>query len=47
MEIIQHVQNIQYGYLLNKYKMGHVEGNFMPVPYMERKVPNCNMMHGI
>ena len=39
MEIMQHVQNIQYGYLLNKYKMGHVEGNFMPVPYMERKVP--------
>ena len=39
MEIIQHVQNIQYRYLLNKYKMGHVKGNFMPVPYMERKVP--------
>ena len=27
MEIIQHVWNIQYGYLLNKYKMGHLEGN--------------------
>ena len=39
MEIIQHVQNIQCAYLLNKYKMGHVEGNFMPVPYMGRKVP--------
>ena len=39
MEIIQHAQNIQYGYLLNKYKMGHVEGNFMPVLYIGRKVP--------
>ena len=39
MEIIQHVQNIQYGYLLNKYKMGHLEGNFSPVLYIGRKVP--------
>jgi hypothetical protein len=39
MEIIQHVWNIQYGYLLNKYKMGHLEGNFTPVPYIGRKVP--------
>ena len=39
MEIIQHVQNIQYGYLLNKYKMGHLKGNFTPVLYIERKVP--------
>ena len=39
MEIIQRVQNIQYGYLLNKYKMGYVEDNFMPVLYMGRKVP--------
>ena len=38
MEIIQHVQNVQYGYLLNKYKMGHLEGNFTPVLYMGRKV---------
>ena len=30
MEIIQHVENIQYGYLLNKYKTGHLEGNFTP-----------------
>ena len=30
---------IQYGYLLNKYKMGHLEGNFTPVLYMGRKVP--------
>ena len=33
MEIMQHVLNIQYGYLLNKYKMGHLEGNFTPVLY--------------
>ena len=39
MEIIQHVWNIQYGYLLNKYKMGHLEGNFTPVLYIGRKVP--------
>ena len=39
MEIIQHVWNIQYGYLLNKYKMGHLKGNFTPVLYMGRKVP--------
>jgi hypothetical protein len=26
MEIIQHVYNIQYGYLLNKYKMGNLRG---------------------
>ena len=39
MGIIQRVQNIQYGYLLNKYKMGHVEGNFTPVLYIGRKVP--------
>ena len=39
MDIIQHVQNIQYGYLSNKYKMGHLEGNFTPVLYMGRKVP--------
>ena len=39
MEIIQHVQNIQYGYLLNKYKMGHLEGDFTPVLYMGRKDP--------
>ena len=39
MEIIQHVSNIQYGYLLNKYKMGHLEGNFTPVLCMGRKVP--------
>ena len=38
MGIIQHVKNIQYGYLLKKYKMGHLEGNFMPVLYMGRKV---------
>ena len=38
MEIIQHVWNIQYGYLLNKYKMGHLEGNFTPVLYIGRKV---------
>ena len=25
--------------LLNKYKMGHLEGNFTPVLYMGRKVP--------
>jgi hypothetical protein len=25
--------------LLNKYKMGHLEGNFTPVPYIGRKVP--------
>ena len=30
---------IQYRYLLNKYKMGHLEGNFMPVPYIGCKVP--------
>jgi hypothetical protein len=24
---------------LNKYKMGHLEGNITPVPYMGRKVP--------
>jgi hypothetical protein len=39
MGIIQHVKNIQYGYLLNKYKMGHLEGNFTPVLYMGSKVP--------
>jgi hypothetical protein len=39
MEIIQHVKNIQYGYLLNKYKIGHLEGNFTPVLYIGRKVP--------
>jgi hypothetical protein len=39
MEIIQHVQNIQYGYLLNKYKMGNLEGNFTPVLNIGRKVP--------
>ena len=39
MEITQHVQNIQYGYLLNKYKMGNLEGNFTPVLYIGRKVP--------
>ena len=39
MEIVQHVKNIQYGYLLNKYKMGYQEGNFMPVLYIGRKVP--------
>ena len=38
MEIIQHVYNIQYGYLLNKYKMGNLEGDFTPVLYMGRKV---------
>ena len=38
MEIIQHVKNIQYRYLLNKYKMGHLEGNFRPVIYIGRKV---------
>ena len=26
-------------YLLNKYKMGHLEGNFTPVLYIGRKVP--------
>ena len=39
MEIIEHVKNIQYGYLLNKYKMGHLEGNFTPVLYIGRIVP--------
>ena len=39
MEIIQHVQNIKYGYLLNKYKMGHLEGNFTPVLYVGRRSP--------
>ena len=39
MEITQHVWNIQYGYLLNKYKMGHLEDNFTPVLYMGGKVP--------
>ena len=39
MEIIQHVQNIQYEYLLNKYKMGHLDGNFTPILYIGRKVP--------
>ena len=39
MEIIQHVQNVRYGYLLNKYKMGHLEGSFKPVLYIGRKVP--------
>ena len=29
---------MQYGYLLNKYKMGHLEGNFTPVLYIGRKV---------
>ena len=30
----------QYGYLLNKYKMGHLEGNFFARPiYIGRKVP--------
>jgi hypothetical protein len=24
---------------LNKYKMGHLEGNFKPVLYIGRKVP--------
>ena len=37
--IIQHVQNIQYEYLLNKHKMGHLEGNFTSVLYIGRKVP--------
>ena len=39
MESIKHVKNIQYGYLLNNNKMGHLEGKFTPVPYMGRKVP--------
>ena len=39
METIQHVKNIQYGYLLNNKKMGHLEGNFTSVLYMGRKVP--------
>ena len=39
MEIIQLVKNIQYGYLLNKYKMGHLEGNFTPVLFIGHKVP--------
>ena len=39
MEIIQHVRNIKYGYLLDKYKMGHLEDNFTPVLYIGRKVP--------
>ena len=39
MEIIQHVKNIKYGYLLNKYKMGHLDGNFRSVPYIGRRVP--------
>ena len=39
MEIIQRVKNIQYEYLLNKYKMGHLKGNFTPVIYIGRKVP--------
>ena len=39
MEIIEYVSNIQYGYLLNKYKMGHLEGNFTPVLYIGQKVP--------
>ena len=39
MEIMQHVSNIQYRYLLNKYKMGYLEGNFMPILYIGRKVP--------
>jgi hypothetical protein len=30
---------MQYGYLLNKYKMENLEGNFTPVLYMGRKVP--------
>ena len=39
MEIIRHVQNIQYGYLLIKYKMGHLDGTFTSVLYIGRKVP--------
>jgi hypothetical protein len=39
MEIIPHVSNSQYGYLLNKYKMGHLEVNFTPVLYIGRQVP--------
>ena len=39
MGITQHVKNIQYGYLLNNNKMGHLEGNFTPVLYMGLKVP--------
>ena len=39
MESIQHVLNIQYGYLLDKYKMGHLEGNFTSVLYIGHKVP--------
>ena len=45
MEIIQHVQNIKYGYLLDKYKMGHLEGNFTPVLYIGRKVPKGLTYH--
>ena len=41
MEIIQHVQNIQYGYLLNKYKMGHVEGNFMHLYGVAQEQEHC------
>jgi hypothetical protein len=34
MEIIQHIKNVQYRYLLNNNKMGHLEGNFTPVLYI-------------
>ena len=39
MGIIQRIKNIQYGYLLNNNRMGHLEGNFTSVLYMGRKVP--------
>ena len=47
MEIIEHVKNIQYGYLLNNNKMGHLEGNFTPVLYMGRKVPKGQSFENI
>ena len=29
---------------MNKYKMGHLEGNFTPVLYIGRKVPKGELM---
>ena len=29
---------------MNKYKMGHLEGNFTPVLYIGRKVPEVNLV---
>ena len=32
---------MQYRYLLNKYNMGYLEGNFTPFAYIGRKAPKC------